>query len=172
MTVQPISKVATAAGLTPAEWRQYKVVCAALWCWYNKDQIAYGGLRGSEFLKECKIPPYVPSTLDCSGFATYCFDISGCPDPNGQSFNGQANTALLWANGKIVGDANVKSAALEPADLVFYAYDGPLHGGNSEHVAVYIDEGYVVSMGSDEGPLLVEYNKESKPVYGARRYQF
>jgi hypothetical protein len=172
MSIQPISKVASAAGLTPGEWRQYKVVCAALWCWYNREQLFYGGVRGKDLLDQCKIPPYVPKTLDCSGFCTYCFDISGCPDPNGQGFNGQASTGLMWSVGTLVGDANVKASALQPADLIFYAYEGPLHGGNSEHVAIYIDQGQICSMGSDEGPLILDYTAETKPLYGVRRYPF
>jgi cell wall-associated NlpC family hydrolase len=172
MTVQPISKVASGASLTPGERRQYKVICAALWCYYHKDRISYGALRGKELLDECKVPPFIPSAFDCSGFATYCYKISGAPDPNGNSYSGQGSTASLWGNGRIIGDANVKEGAMHPGDLVFYAYDGPLHGGNSEHVSVYIDEGFVISMGNDDGPSLLNYKKETKPVYGVRRYDF
>jgi cell wall-associated NlpC family hydrolase len=172
MSLQPLSKVSSGANLSPSERRQYKVICAALWCYYHKDQISYSALRGSAFLKECKIPPYVPSALDCSGFVTYCYKISNCPDPNGKGYDGQTHTGILWANGKIIGDINVKEGALEPGDLIFYANDGPLHGGNSEHVSIYIDEGMVVSMGNEEGPSVIDYKDEKKPIFGARRYAF
>jgi hypothetical protein len=172
MSIQPLSKVSSGASLSPGEKRQYKVVCAALWCYYNKDQVGYSGIRGREFLQECKIPPYIPSSLDCSGFATYCYDISGCPDPNGRSFDGETHTGILWAHGRIIGDANVKEGALQPGDLVFYAHDGPLRGGNSEHVAVYIDEGMICSMGSEEGPSILGFQEETLPLFGARRYDF
>ncbi len=172
MSVQPLAKVQSGASLSPGEKRQYKVVCAALWCFYNKDQVGYSGIRGREFLNECKIPPYVPDGLDCSGFATYCFDIAGCPDPNGRGFDGQTHTGILWANGRIIGDANVKEGTLEPGDLIFYAHDGPLRGGNSEHVAVYIDEGMICSMGNEEGPTILQYQEETLPLFGARRYSF
>lgn len=167
-----LANVSSGATLSPAERRQYKVICAALWCYYNKDQVGYSAVRGRDYLQECKIPPYVPSSLDCSAFVTYCYDIAGCPDPNGKSFDGETHTGILWGNGTIVGDTNVKDSALEPADLVFYAYDGPLHGGNSEHVALYISDGMVCSMGGEDGPLVLGIRDETKPLFGVRRYAF
>jgi hypothetical protein len=174
MTLSTVSGVKP-ANLSPGEFRQYKVVCAALWGVYHKDQISYSGVRGRDYLSQCKAPPFVPSSLDCSAYATYCYDIAGCPDPNGRGFNGETNTGTLWANGRIIGDSGVKEGVLQPGDLIFYAYNGPLQGGDSEHVVVYISDGMVVSMGSDSGPLVIGYKEEAaqnKPLFGARRYDF
>jgi hypothetical protein len=174
MTLQTINTTSL-AGLSPSEQRQYKVICAALWGYYHKDQITYSHVRGRDYLSECKAPPIIPSSMDCSAYVTYCYDIAGCPDPNGRSFDGETTTGTLWSHGTIIGDTNVKESALQPGDLIFYAYDGPLKGGDSEHVAIYISDGMVVSMGSDSGPLVINFQDEAKynkPIFGARRYDF
>jgi hypothetical protein len=156
--------------LTPAEFRQYKTVCAALYCYYNQDKMVYNNNRPVN--DKFQPPPYVPDALDCSAFTTYCFAVSGCPDPNGANYRGGMNTATLWQQGRLIGGETVKANQLRPGDMCFYAYGTPLHAGNSEHVTIYIGNGKCISQGSDEGPLLLPYNESSKPFVGARRYQF
>jgi cell wall-associated NlpC family hydrolase len=165
------------SGLSASEFRQYKVVCAALWGYYHKDDIDYVyGYRGQQFIDEWKKPPYVPHAFDCSGYVLWCYKIAGAPDPTRQNYSGQVSTSTLWAQGKLVGTTSYKLSNLEPGDLVFWAASTP-HGGNSEHVAVYISDGMVISMGSDAGPLAVSIEAESNydgapPLYGMRRYPF
>jgi cell wall-associated NlpC family hydrolase len=172
MTVKPVKYVQPDA-LTPSEFRQYKVICAALFCHYHADEIDYSNSRGQVLKDEFRHPPpAVPSTLDCSAFVTYCYAVAGCPDPNGSSYSGGISTATLWPNGILIGGNSVKSTKLEPGDLVFYLHDGPPVGGNSEHVAIYIDDDTVASHGSQDGPKLQTWNQMDKPVYGVRRYVF
>jgi cell wall-associated NlpC family hydrolase len=172
MSVKPV-KYVKPTELTPSEFRQYKVICAALYCYYHKDEISYSNMRGLALKKAFQQPPpIVPGSLDCSAFVTYCFAVAGCRDPNGAAYNGGISTATLWTNGTFIGGPNVKFTQLDAGDLIFYMHDGPPHGGNYEHVALYVDEAMVVSMGSQEGPSLLNWDKSDKPVYGARRYVF
>jgi len=162
-------------GLSASEFRQYKVVCAALWGYYHKADISYSNsVRGKGLLDQCKPPPYVPNTFDCSSYVLYCFKVAGAPSPSNTGYDGQVSTYTLWPVGKLVGTATYKEASLEPADLVFYASGVP-HGGNGEHVSIYISDGMVVSMGGENGPSVVSIEKEkayTAGVYGIRRYPF
>jgi cell wall-associated NlpC family hydrolase len=162
-------------GLSASEFRQYKVVCAALWGYYNANDISYSHIRGRGLLDQCKPPPYIPDTLDCSAFALYCYKIAGAPSPSSSGYDGQVSTASLWPVGKLVGTSSYKMANLEPGDLVFYASGTP-HGGDGEHVSVYISDGMVISHGSPRhGPVAVTIEKESgytAGLYGIRRYPF
>lgn len=164
-----------ASTLTPSEFRQWKVICAAFWCFYHAPQINYSNVRGKGLTDQFRIPPYVPEAFDCSGFATYCYSIAGCPDPNGGNYRtGPLDTSSLWRNGFLVGGPNVKQSDMEPGDLIFFSHDqtGPMQGGNSEHVSIYIDTGSNVSMGNNDGPSIYKYVDETKPVRGVRRYTF
>jgi hypothetical protein len=93
------------SGLSAGEFRQYKVVCAALWGYYHQE-IGYSHVRGSEFLSQCKPPPYVPDSLDCSAFALYSDRIAGAPCPANCGYNGQVSTATLWPVGKLVATSS------------------------------------------------------------------
>ncbi len=66
---------------------------------------------------------------DCSSFATACYWISGCPDPNGLGYNGFGYTGTLARHGKVVSLAQSKQG-----DLVFYGSAWPW-----SHVAVISD---------------------------------
>jgi cell wall-associated NlpC family hydrolase len=176
MAIQDIKLIKPNSILTPSEFRQYKVICAAIWCMYNTDRIGYGHVRGAELKKQFRAPPQAPHELDCSSFITYCFNVSGCPDPNGGiGYSGGGSTESLWVNGTLVGGPNVKQRSLEPGDVMFFSVDssGPMKGGNSEHVSLYIDDGSAISHGSAEGPLIVDFDKsKGKNLIGARRYAF
>jgi cell wall-associated NlpC family hydrolase len=180
MTLNTVSSI-NPVDLSPAEFRQYKVICAALYCFYNAGQLFYSNVRGKGLSDQFHPPPFIPGHLDCSSFVHWCFAVSGCQDPSGGGTLGsaggdfQGDTGTLWVKGRFIGGSDVKSKYLLPGDVIFYS-DGPsgagLHGGNSEHCALYIADGKVISMGSDEGPLKLPYNESSKALYGARRYEF
>jgi len=175
MTLTDVTSISP-VNLSPSEQRQYRVVCAALYCYYNADRLFYTNVRGQALKDQWQPPPYVPHALDCSAFVTYCYRVAGAEDPNGHGYDPNSiSTAELWSNGQLLGGSNTSANGLIPGDLCFYAYGSlgqGMHGGMSEHVAVYISQGKVVSMGSDEGPLVLDYNVSSKPLFGVRRYKF
>jgi len=100
-------------GLSASEFRQYKVVCAALWGYYHKADISYSNsVRGKGLLDQCKAPPYVPNTFDCSSYVLYCYKVAGAPSPASSGYDGQVSTATLWPVGKLVGTSTYKLANL------------------------------------------------------------
>jgi cell wall-associated NlpC family hydrolase len=161
------------ADLTASEMRQYKTICAALFCYYNADKISYQyGIRGKALKDQMRPPPFVPEAFDCSAFVTYCYNVAGAPDPNGAAYAGGISTGSLWANGRLLGGEELPANKLAPGDLLFYGYGKSMSGGPSEHTAIYISDSKCISHGSDEGPLALKYNESTKPFVGARRYVF
>lgn len=162
------------ADLTPSEFRQYKAICAALFCYYNADKVSYQyGIRGKELKDQFNPPPYVPHAFDCSAFVTYCYNVAGAPDPNGGAYASGISTSNLWANGRLLGGEELSANKLAPGDLLFYGYSKSMSGGPSEHAAIYISDGKCISHGSEEGPLALKFKDDmTKPFVGARRYVF
>lgn len=78
--------------------------------------------------------------IDCSAFATLCYKEAGCEDPNGFGYNGAGNTGSLIAKG-------IRVAAPQPGDLAFYGGTESYPG----HVAVVVDGGNVIEIGSARG---------------------
>lgn len=178
MGVKPVESV-DPTQLTIAEFRQYRTICAALFGMYKESIFHYGPGAGRGTAMTRAIPPnsdYPDVSFDCSAFVTWCFKVAGSPDPNGASFTGGISTASLWVNGRLVGGPTVAEKELLPADLCFYGYEPEMHGGNSEHVTIYIDKGLCISHGSEHGPLVLPYKpgsgSSSKPLVGVRRYEF
>lgn len=176
MPVKPLTLVKPDQ-LLPSEFRQYKVICAALWCKYNQESIRYGHVRGAGLKSQYKEPDVdvVPSELDCSSFVAYCYIVAGCPEPAAGAKNGDVSTKTLWQEGTIVGGPDVKVGALEPGDLIFYSYDAGsgMVGGNSEHVNMYLDDGIAMSHGSEHGPNTQDWDAGwGKSLVGVRRYRF
>ena len=137
--------------------RREAIVMAAIWGWYNKGSMSYSHQRP---MKQMQPPPNVPDQLDCSAFATWCYKCAGAPDPNGSGYNGQGSTYVEWPRGQ-----RISQAQLKPGDLVFYK--GP------DHVAVYIGNGYMISEGSDAGPLHISIKDEARyhaSIQGYRTY--
>jgi len=160
--------------LSPAEFRQYKVCCAAIWASYQEPDIHYGNGR-SEWSKIAKPPPHIPTPLDCSLFVTWCFRAANVQDPNGGNYASSMNTLSLWASkrGTYIGGANVGLRMLHPGDLIFSTSDGgPLRGGNHDHVQIYIDDGLAISMGNEDGPHKLDWNKSGKQLFGVKRYTY
>jgi hypothetical protein len=90
--------------------------------------------------------------IDCSAFATLCYKEAGCPDPNGNNYNGSGNTSTLIAHCRRVSFPS-------PGDLVFYSGKGDI--GYPGHVAVYIGQNKVCEMGSSQGITIDDMNYRS-----------
>lgn len=176
MPVKPL-KLVKPDLLSPSEFRQYKVVCAALFCKYNQESVRYGHVRGSGLKEQYREPDIdvIPHELDCSSFIFYCYIVGGCPEPCPGASSGNGHTGTLWNSGMLVGGPEVKVGRLEPGDVVFFSYDAntPMRGGNSEHVILYLDDGLAASHGSEHGPTIIDWNEGyGKSLVGVRRYRF
>jgi hypothetical protein len=90
--------------------------------------------------------------IDCSAFATLCYKEAGCPDPNGNNYNGSGNTSTLIAHCRRVAFPGI-------GDLVFYSGDGNL--SYPGHVAVYIGQNKICEMGSSLGINISDMNYRS-----------
>jgi cell wall-associated NlpC family hydrolase len=76
-----------------------------------------------------------PITGDCSESVTNIYYLAGCPDPNGNSFNGSGWTGTLRAHGQ-----HISLSSAKPGDLLHY--DDP------QHVGMLLDDGTAFSFGS------------------------
>jgi len=177
MTLTDVTNV-FAPDLSPAEFRQYKVICAALWCFYNEGNVHYSNGRGRQQSEQLRHPPpAIPTELDCTSFIHWCFAVAGCKDPSGTG-NYMGNTATLWGKGRFIGGPDVKVRSLLPGDICFYSFarqGSGMVGGNGEHAALHISKGDCMSHGSEHGPRKTYYNStedNSKPFFGVRRYEF
>lgn len=91
----------------------------------------------------------LPITTDCSGSTEAIFFTSGAPDPSGLGYNGQGNTATLYAN----------ATHLRIADLVAGDFIVCFKGTETEHV-------YIVVARLPSGDLkLFTHGQESTPAY-------
>lgn len=95
---------------------------------------------------------------DCSSFATACYWLAACADPNGYGYNGLGWTGSLCQHGK-----PVKPDKARPGDLYFYG-DGPPWS----HVVVGAGGGKGYSHGSEGGPRVVDVNY--RPIGQIRSY--
>jgi Putative peptidoglycan binding domain/NlpC/P60 family len=117
----------------------------------RRSEISYTqDARRMDGIKRRIVPPSVPRWEDCSSFATWCYWVSGAPDPNGRNYDGFGYTGTQIMNG-------VETTDPRPGDLCFY---GPSRS-NITHVTVYVGNGRVVSHGREDGPEL----------YGAINYR-
>lgn len=88
--------------------------------------------------------------IDCSSFVTLVYKEAGAADPNGSGYNGSGYTGTLTGHGRWVNQPS-------PGDLVFY-------GGSREvpgHVGVYVGNGKVIEIGSDNGVLKIAVDYRS-----------
>lgn len=120
-----------------------RIVAMAKWGANNKSAIHY------EEIRPMPLTNRLPITTDCSGFATLCYYLAGCPDPNGFGYNGSGYTGTLIGHGKEIPLKKVRGG-----DLVIY---GP---GTGDHVAVIIDttipsNPLAVSHGDENGPTVI-----------------
>lgn len=117
----------------PDERIRSAIVSAGLYWYAHRYEISYSQTRP---FRMCK-PPYVPSTWDCSAFATNCHYAAGAPNPNGREYDGQGYTGTLMSTGVKVPSVS----DLEVGDLIFYGYSGgsgpAFRPGDPTHVAVY-----------------------------------
>jgi hypothetical protein len=125
--------------------RERIVKAAELAASYNKSKYIYLEVRP------------IPKSLfgkgmirtDCSGFVTLCYKAAGLQDPNGNNYNGSGNTGTLASHGR-----KIHAGQLKPGDLVFYGGGWSYPG----HVAIYADNGQVISFGSPGGPRILPIN--------------
>lgn len=108
-----------------------------------------------------------PTRADCSSFATWCLwnglkHRFGVRDTvNGQAWRG-GYTGTMLSHGKPVRS----QANWLLADLVLYGVPG---NPATQHVAILVGGGWVISHGSDPGPYKMRWNYRSD-VIGVRRY--
>ena len=133
---------ASAVGATGVETTRSAIVDAAMLCRDHEPAIHYTQemtLR-MQGVTERIYPPDYPRYADCSSFATWCYFVSGWPDPNGVGYNGTGYTGTLVEHGRQVSSP-------VPSDLAFY-------GNPISHVAVCVSSTQVVSHGQESGPAL------------------
>jgi len=97
-----------------------------------------------------------PHYADCSSFATWCLwnglDHFGVRDVvNGAAWKA-GYTGTMLNHGKVV----TKQSNWMRGDLILYGNGFPGH-----HVAVYCGDGFVISHGSNAGPLKIRWNYRS-----------
>lgn len=135
-------------------------VATALLCVRHRSVIHYtqGGLR-MVGVNQRMYPPRYPHYMDCSSGATWWYFAAGAPDPNGLGYNGQGYTGTQSNRGVRVSASSAPLMA-----LCFYG-----RGRTIGHVAMVVKVGkYVVSHGSEAGPLLV--GVFYRPVIQANKY--
>lgn len=89
-----------------------------------------------------------PRTMDCSAFATLCYNAAGLDDPShlGYATPNLGNTASIIAH-----CAQIPLGKQQPGDLCFY---GP-STSNTLHVTVFVGNGEVISMGAQGDPTIL-----------------
>jgi hypothetical protein len=118
----------------------HHVVGAAIYGWNERAYMHY--TQDGRRMQDFGPPPNVPNWTDCSGFATWCYKSGGAPDPNGFGYNGYGFTGTQLLHGTRISQPTL-------ACLVFYGTP------TVTHVAVYVGDGRVVSMGNELGPQLL-----------------
>lgn len=122
------------------------IVAAALFGYVHRAGIDYSqGSHRLDAVRDHVMPPHFPSATDCSGFATWTYEVGGGPDPSGFKFN--VRKPHFTGAMAVVGH-KVESPSL--ADLILYG-----HGPDFDHVTIYVGNGRCISMGSNPGPLLL-----------------
>jgi peptidoglycan hydrolase-like protein with peptidoglycan-binding domain len=119
-----------------------EIVANALFGVAHEADIHYEQLRPIDGIGDVH---KLPLNVDCSGFATLCYNWAGAPDPNGLGYNGLGYTGTLLNH----MDRIDRDAAL-PGDLVVI---GP---GSGDHVVI------IVEAGSD--PMVVSHGREAGPT--------
>lgn len=131
------------------EAHRWAIVKWAKWGVANEPSIHYGQVRPMPLRGK------LPLTTDCSGFATLCYKLAGCPDPNTFGYNGQGNTSTLLRYGQ-----KIKEDQVMPGDLIVYGTEGSSYG---HHVVIAVEHGpdpLCVSHGQEKGPALVKHSVE------------
>jgi hypothetical protein len=134
--------------LTTEQKRRAAIVSTAMHGYNMRYNIHYtqSGLRMSGVRGRLR-PPAYGRYEDCSSFATWCYWVSGTPDPNGLGYSGYGYTGTLAQHGK-----RISTTMMKPGDLIFYG------SYPHNHVTIYVGNGRCVSHGSEIGPLLLPYN--------------
>ena len=132
-------------------------IVAAAWSAYERRMgIAYSQYR--------PMPKSLGAAraMDCSTFTTLAYKDAGAPDPNGRGYDGYGFTGTLWVRGTSVSVADANKA-----DMVFYGYHPSIPGAPG-HVALYVGNGRVLSLGSYPMRYLPVYYRSD--VRGVKSY--
>jgi lysozyme family protein len=137
------------------------IVDWALWGVKNTAQIAYS--QGSTRMSALSTAGSLPLATDCSAFSTLCYAWAKAPNPN---FDGPYNAAAGGYTGTMLGHLKrIPRAAAKPGDLVVWT---PPSDGS--HVCVLVSTGsdpWLVSHGSDKGPIKIRFSDEDAWQRGA-----
>lgn len=122
-----------------------QIVQWARWGPPNHDGFTYDEVRPMPSINNK--PGELPWTGDCSSWVTTCYKWAGCPDPNGEGYDGEGYTGTLLSRGK-----RLAVEAVLPGDVVVYG------AGTGVHTAVIVEGGanpLTSSMGRPGDPELV-----------------
>ena len=159
-----LDRAVTKAGMALAKAHAHRedrirariVAAARYWGLRHEKLIHYAEVRPIPIQPNGKVPP-LPLTTDCSGFFTLCYRAAGCPDPNGNNYNGEGFTGTLLKHGSIIPWRLAK-----PGDGVVYGE------GNGHHVGILVKKAatvfscMTVSHGFEGGPIEISIRNEMK----------
>ena len=95
--------------------------------------------------------------FDCSASVVNAFQGSGAHDPSGFNYSGNGNTETMMT---FLSNHYTDVVAAHPAALIVFNADGPLA---QQHVCLVLAQGlnpWLMSHGSDAGPIKIRYSAE------------
>lgn len=121
-------------------------------CHYTQDARRWSGINTHRDAAKGQFPPWT----DCSAFVTWCYW-------NGLYLHGGNHSdrinGLDWKagyTGTMLQHGRRRSSPIPGCAIIY----GP-KGSNGEHTALYTGGGKVISMGSDPGPFLLNWQYRS-----------
>lgn len=153
--------------LTPALTKRQRIVKWARWGVDNTARIHYTENPDRAGWLHEKPHNRLPLSTDCSGFATLCYRLSGCKDPNGLGYVSLGYTGTLLDHANRAGKVFTDVAKAKRGDLIVY---GP---GTGEHVAIVVEAGndpLTVSHGDERGPEYVKVSQDGRRPQRICRY--
>lgn len=135
-----------------------QIVAAARWGVTETAQIHYSeGPNRASWLHAPK--HQLPMWTDCSGFVSWCYWVSGAPNPGYKDWTLVGDTETLAAHGK-----EIKLSQAHAGDLCILGLNGPLSG---QHVVIFDDmtnatNPLVISHGGESGPLVERLNNDPR----------
>lgn len=137
-----------------------QIVAAAHWGAAHEPLIHYTqDYRRDDFLH---LPQHqLPMWTDCSGFVSWCYWITGAPNPGGNDWSVIGDTVALAKH----AHGEVGLPKVRPGDLCILGLEGP---HSNHHVVIVADvtnprDPIVISHGSEGGPrvLPLSYDRRS-----------
>lgn len=131
-----------------------QIVKLALWGVKNNGRISY--TQGAARLDALRTSEALPLATDCSAFVTLCYSWANAPNPNATGAYSPRQTA--YTGSMLTHCRHIPRNAAKPGDLVVWS---PPQDGH--HVCVVVEAGpdpWLVSHGSDDGPLRLRFSDE------------